>query len=508
LAGIAGQPFTRFFIVPMDTINHPAFGLITLLGLGPGHPGLVTREAWQALEGAESVFLRTRRHPVVEDLPAHLAVVSFDEAYDQAETFEQVYEGIVERILHEAAGGADVVYAVPGHPMIAESTGPEILRAAAERGIPIRVLQGISFIEPVFTALGLDPFPQTTFLDAFELARQHVPSFPVDQPVLIAQIHSPRMASEVKLSLMSLYPDEHAVRLVHAAGTEQEAVEELPLYEIDRSDSIGLLTALYVPPLAPLASFESLHEVVAHLRAPEGCPWDREQTHLSLRPYLLEEAYEVLHALDGEDPEALQEELGDLLFQVVFHAVIAEELGDFRISDVVQGIAEKLVRRHPHVFGDVEVDGVAGVLQNWDRIKAEEKTEKGSERESILDGVPLAMPALSQAAAIQRRASRVGFEWPDIDGVFDKIHEEVDELRIAADPEERAAELGDLFFALSHLGNWLEIDPEDALRTANLRFRRRFQVVERLVSEEGQAMTSLSLDRLNEFWLEAKKQVG
>jgi tetrapyrrole methylase family protein/MazG family protein len=400
------------------------------------------------------------------------------------------------------------VYAVPGHPLIAETTGPEILRRAGEAGLEVRVVSGVSFIEGVFEVLGIDPFPHTVLVDAFELARGHAPSFRPDRPALLAQIHSRQMASDIKLTLMALYPDEHPVRLVHAAGTGDAFIESVPLWEIDRSDRIGLLTSLYVPPLAPNTSFESFLEIVARLRAPDGCPWDQEQTHLSLRPHLLEETYETLDALDRESPEDLAEELGDLLFQVVFHAVIGAEEGSFTMADVLKGIGDKLIRRHPHVFEALPVDGVEEIIRNWDRLKAEERSEKrgGDDTavDSVLSGVPGELPALAQASALQRRASRTGFEWPDINGVFDKLGEELAELR-AAPEAERASELGDVLFVLAHLANWYGFSAEDSLRETNLRFRSRFGYVERAAQEAGNSLTEMSLDEMNVLWDEAKK---
>ncbi len=479
---------------------------LLLVGLGAGGPELLTRQAWAILQRAELIFLRTRRHPALEHFPDAERLQSFDHLYEQASDFETVYQEIVGMLLQELARRDTVVYAVPGHPLIAETTGPELLLRCREQGIPVQVVSGLSFVDAVCTALNLDLFPQTSLADAFEIAAGHVPPFPVDQPALIAQIHSRQMASEVKLSLMSVYPDEHPVRLVHAAGTPEEVVESLPLYEIDRSAKIGMLTSLYLPAQESPRSFESLHEIMSRLRDPEGgCPWDREQTHVSLRPYLLEETYEVLEALDRGDSEKLVEELGDLLFQVIFHTVIAEEAGDFTLPEVVGGIARKLIRRHPHVFGDLEIDAVEEVLENWDRIKAGEREGNGQAGGSRLDGIPAALPALSQAAAMQRRASRAGFEWPALGGVYEKIQEEIEELRIAESEEERAAELGDLFFALAHLANWYRLDPEDALRQANQRFRKRFGYVEAQVAGLGVPMADLPLETLNQFWEQAKR---
>jgi tetrapyrrole methylase family protein/MazG family protein len=312
--------------------------------------------------------------------------------------------------------------------------------------------------------------------------------------------------SEVKLTLMSNYPDEYPVRLVHAAGTNQQEVEELPLYALDHSHKVGLLSTLYIPPWEENRSFEDFQEIIARLRAPDGCPWDREQTHLSLRPYLLQEAYEVLEALDHEDMMELQEELGDLLLQIVLHAQIATEEGDFNMTDVLQSISRKLIRRHPHVFGDVQVNSVDNVVQNWEKIKAEERKENGkAHNKGMLDGIPLALPALTQADQIQRRAQRIGFDWKTIEPVIAKVNEELEELLKAQTSEERQAEGGDLLFAVVNLLRWLEIDPETALRECNLRFRQRFAFIEAAAANQGKSMDALSFEQMDALWEQAKQ---
>ncbi len=481
---------------------------ITLLGLGPGSPELLTRQAWELLHEASEIYLRTRQHPVVAAFPETLTTHSFDALYEGAESFEQVYAAIVERVLELGSRPGGVIYAVPGHPFVAEATAPEIARRARQRGIPVRILSGISFLEAVFAALGVDPFPHTSLVDAFELANMHVPPFPPDAPALIAQIHSRQMAAEVKLTLMALYPDEHPVHLVHAAGTPDEVVESLALYEIDRSPHTGLLTSLYLPPLGPHTSMERFQEVVARLRAPDGCPWDRQQTHQSMRPHLLEETYEVLEALDEDDPEKLAEELGDLLFQIVFHAQIGSEAGTFDMAAVAHGITTKLIRRHPHVFGDVQVEGVEGVLLNWERLKAKEQREKGDERESLLDGVPRGLPALAQSRAYQRKAARAGFDQPDREGVYARIAEALKAVRQTDDAVARAARVGDLLFVVARLADRLGVDPETALREANARFRQRFEFVEQAARSRGREVGELGVEEMNALWEEAKQKAG
>jgi tetrapyrrole methylase family protein/MazG family protein len=411
----------------------------------------------------------------------------------------------VEKVLELGARPQGVIYAVPGDPFVAEATCPAIAERARGLGLPLRIVNGISFLEPAFAALGLDPFPALSLVDAIELSQAHVPAFPVDRPALVAQIYSRLVASEVKMTLGAVYPDEHPVRLVHAAGTGEELVEALPLYEIDRSNHIGLQTVLYLPALGEGTSFEAFHEIVAHLRAPEGCPWDREQTHESLRAHLLEEAYEAIDAIDAAIPARMAEEFGDLLLQILLHAQIASEAGEFAITDVLRGIYAKIVRRHPHVFGDLQVDGVGGVLKNWEALKAAEREKEGNGEKGVLDSVPMALPALIQAQEYQDRAARVGFDWPQIDGVLEKIVEEIGEVRAAADERQLAAELGDLFFALVNLARWKKVDAESALRGTNTRFRQRFAFIEKGAREQGRQVSDLSLEEMESLWQAGKK---
>jgi tetrapyrrole methylase family protein/MazG family protein len=483
-------------------MNQPG---ITILGLGPGDPNLLTRQAWSILKQASEIYLRTRQHPGVGGYPPGMQIHSFDHLYQAHDSFETVYDQIVEQILVLGRRPQGVIYGVPGHPFIAEATGPEIYRRAKEAGIPVRIYEGLSFIEPTFTALGIDPFPYTTLVDALSLMALHHPPFPPDAPALIAQIYDVQIAAEVKLTLMNLYPDEHPVKLVHAAGTKQETVEACSLYEIDRSSHIGLTTVLYLPPLGEQTSFEGLQEIAAHLRAPEGCPWDQEQTLQSMRPHLMEEAYEVLDAIDRESPAKVAEELGDLLLVITMLMQIASEEGDFTGAEVLSGISAKLIHRHPHVFGDLKVEGAQAVLQNWERLKADERHARGESGKLLLDGVSIALPALVQAQEYQDRAARVGFDWPEIQGVIEKVSEEITEMQAAVDQGARANELGDLLFALVNLSRWYQVDAESALRGANARFRQRFAYIERAARDQGRDLSAMSLAELDALWEAAKK---
>lgn len=309
----------------------------------------------------------------------------------------------------------------------------------------------------------------------------------------------------IATSLISSYPPEHPARL--AVGEETQELLEGPLNELrKRLDSLDTREpwALYLPPLSPeegVGDFNNLRAIVARLRAPGGCPWDREQTHESLKATLIEEAYEVLEALDSRDRDKLCEELGDLLMQVMIHTQIAEEAREFDMSQVVGGISQKLIRRHPHVFGDTEARTAQEVMVNWEAIKRQERPQ-GS---SSLANVPKQMPALAYAESVQQRVARQGFDWQSIEGVIDKVTEEAREVVESESKEEKLHEMGDLFFALVNLARWLGLDAEESLRLANERFIRRFSFMEQVCRERGCQLKDLSFDEHDALWEMAKE---
>lgn len=251
-------------------------------------------------------------------------------------------------------------------------------------------------------------------------------------------------------------------------------------------------------------TFEGFLAIVARLRGPDGCPWDREQTHSSIKGYLLQECHEVLEAIDHAEPGKLAEELGDLLLQIGLHAQIGSERGEFSIRDVIQSINAKLIRRHPHVFGDARVSDAQEVEANWEQLK---KAERG-EGASALEGIPKSLPALAYSQEVQRRAARVGFDWPDMTGVLDKVREELREFEEAGSPAELEHELGDILAAMVNIGRKLNIDAEGALRQANERFRRRFSYMEAAAQRQGRSLGDLTLEQQEALWQEAKRQVG
>jgi tetrapyrrole methylase family protein/MazG family protein len=345
-----------------------------------------------------------------------------------------------------------------------------------------------------------------TLLEAQTLASAHVPPFPPDMPALLTGLDSRKLALQVEKVLLAVYPQGYEVNLVEGQMPALSKVERLGEFQTS-TFNFQSSTCLYLPALAEGTSFEAFAEIVAHLRAPDGCPWDMEQTHQTLRTHLLEEAYETLTAMDENDSAGMREEFGDLLLQIVLNSQIGSETDSFSMTQVIKNIYDKIVRRHPHVFGDVKLDGVKGVLQNWEKLKEKERKEDGNgkEKKGLLDGVPSALPALTQAQEYQGRAARVGFDWPEVDGVLDKVREEIEEIKQAQNLDEVTAELGDLFFVLVNLARWRKVDAESALRGTNIKFKKRFGYVEQGAKKQGRNLSDMTLEEMDALWNEAKK---
>jgi tetrapyrrole methylase family protein / MazG family protein len=358
-----------------------------------------------------------------------------------------------------------------------------------------------TLLPSIFQTLHLTPPSRLTLLDARSLSSAHYPPFPPDAPVLLMGLDSPELAFQIKNVLRVIYPKEYVVSIVDDQRLRAENLADLGQGEFSAS------TCLYLPTLGEGTSFEAFGEIVAHLRAPDGCPWDKKQTHQTLRTHLLEESYETLAAMDENDSDGMREEFGDLLLQIMLNAQIATETDEFTVAQIVKEIYDKIVRRHPHVFGDVELDSVDGVLQNWEKLKEKERQENGKaeQEKGLLDGVPTALPALTQALEYQDRAARVGFDWPEVEGVLDKIREEIEEVKNAQNIEEVTSELGDLFFVLVNMARWRKVDAESALRGTNMRFKKRFSYVEQGARKQGRNLSDMTLEEMDALWNEAKK---
>ncbi len=483
--------------------------MITVIGLGPADAGGLSVAARDALRAATHLLLRTERHPAAQELRTEgIAFESLDSLYETAESFEALYPALARRVL-DAARQGDAAYAVPGHPLVGEESVRLLLDQARAEGIPVRIVGSASFIEPALALLGRSLGDGLLLLDALSLIPA---SLQPDVDLLLYQVYDSASASSAKLALMRRYPDDHTVTVVRAAGAAgQEAKEELPLHRLDRAQ-VDHLTSVFVPALTAerrKKTFEDLVEVMARLRGEGGCPWDREQDHRTLRRYMIEECYEAVEAIDADDMDALEEELGDVLLQVVFHAQLEAEAGIFDIGDIIDRIVDKLIRRHPHVFGDTAVADSDEVLRNWEKIKKAEK-EPGW-RESILDGVPSGLPALMRAMEISKRAVKVGFEWERFEDVLAKLDEEVRELKeaLSADQSDRIAdEIGDLLFTIVNIARWKKLDPEESLRAMLLRFSARFRYIEQAARAQNRSLDQLTLAEMDELWNQAKDMKG
>lgn len=483
---------------------------IVVLGLGSGDPDHITVGVYRRLTSSEeTIMLRTEKHPSVSYLRENgVQFESYDHVYETSGDFEEAYKRIVSELIERAHREGHVTYAVPGHPMVAERTVQMLLEQGEQQGVTVEILGGESFLDPLFALLGIDPIAGFTLLDAMTLRREQLnPSL----HTVIGQVYDAFVASEVKLTLMEVYPDEYPVKVVTAAGVRGlQEVREIPLYELDRLQGIHQLTAVYVPPGQEESLFYRqffyLREIIATLRSPQGCPWDKKQTHHTLRKYLIEETYETVEAIDMDNMEQLCDELGDVLLQILLHAQIAEEDGIFSIDDVINNLTAKMIRRHPHVFGDGHAEDAAEVTVKWEEIKQKEKRDKGEDtnEQSLLDGIPNGLPAVYYALKLQKKAAKVGFDWEKIDEVAAKVEEEWEELKMAP-PEKRLEELGDLLFAIINLARFYGLDPEEALSSTNRKFKQRFSYIEKKLKEADKEFSQTNLEEMEAWWQEAKK---
>ncbi|MGF6357927.1 tetrapyrrole methylase family protein/MazG family protein [Paenibacillus sp. 4624] len=490
---------------------------LTVVGLGSGDADQLTLGIIKKMKHAATLYVRTLDHPVLNDLQQEgLEMTSFDAIYESKSSFPEVYDEIANQLIDAARSGdagTEIVYAVPGHPMVAEASVRFLKERCPQQGISLRIMGGESFLDEAFIRLGFDPIEGFQLLDASSLSPELI------QPqlhTLIGQVYDGFTASDVKLCLMEVYPDDYPVFVGHALGVQgQEVIHKVPLHELDRTPGYGNLSLIYVPKNTDDAlrrrSFARLHEIVNILRSPGGCPWDQEQTHQSIRKNLIEETYEVIETIDEDDPDHMKEELGDLLLQIMLHSQMEEEVGTFNVYDVIEGLNDKLIFRHPHVFGDNQAEDANEALQNWEQMKAEEKKRKGQDvqNSSVLDGIPPDLPALMKGYKLQKKAAKVGFDWDDVEGVFAKIEEELAELREAVhqghDAEARKLELGDVLFATANVARFIDTDPEEALAATNRKFVARFQYIEDRLREQGKTPADSTVDEMEQFWQMAKK---
>ena len=479
---------------------------ITVIGLGAADFDQMQLGVYKKIKSVSHLYVRTEDHPVLNDLKQEgVSIESFDNVYEKHDTFAPVYREIADSLI-EKSKTAPVVYAVPGHPLVAEQTVQYLVEAERAGDIELVIEGGQSFLDPIFAALRIDPIDGFQLVDGTSLS---IDELNMRQHILIGQVYDEFSASEVKLTLMEKYRDDYPVTIVTAAGSTQENIRTVPLYELDQATQLNNLTTVYVPPVESdedaLRDWSTFRKIIAHLRGPNGCPWDQKQTHESLKKYLLEETHELLTAIDSEDDFAIVEELGDVLLQVFLHAQIGEDNGYFNLEEVLASISEKMIRRHPHVFGDVAVEDADEVVANWEAIKREEKGEREG---YLLNGEYRESSSLQTAFNYQKRAAKVGFDWPNADDAWDKFVEEMAEFKkeIANGTDiSRVDEFGDVLFTLVNIARFYKISPEEAMLHANEKFKSRFNYIEERVVEANKQFEDYTLEELDAFWNEAKR---
>lgn len=480
---------------------------ITVVGLGAGDFEQLPMGVYRTLKNVKKVYMRTLDHPVVAELQKEgVSFISFDEVYEKHDEFLPVYQEIASTLI-EKAEKESVLYAVPGHPLVAEMTIQLLIEAEKKGEIQLSIEGGQSFLDAMFTTLKIDPIDGFQMVDGATFSVHHVH---MQNHLLIAQVYDQISASHVKLTLMEKYPDDYEVTIVTAAGSKEEVIKTVPLYELDHVAEINNLTTVYVPPVQDakeaLKEFSTLREIIATLRSPEGCEWDRAQTHESLTRYLLEEAHEAIQAVNEQDDDHMIEEFGDLLMLVLMNAQIGEDEGYFNLEDIIQAINEKMIRRHPHVFGDVQVENVAEINANWEKIKKEE--HQNYEDESVLKGEYREASSLQTSYNYQKKAAKLGFEWGTTEAFWGKVEEELAELREAIEKgtkEQQVEEFGDVLTTLVNVARHYKISAEEAMVLANAKFAKRFGYVEQQVKSKWE---DYSVEALLQFWQEAKDKEG
>lgn len=480
--------------------------MIKIVGLGPGAPESLTIGAVEALENSKNLYFRTEKHPTVDYLKKRLeSFNTCDNYYEEGHSFDEVYSNIAKNIIKEYKKSGELVYAVPGHPLVAERSVVNLINLCKENDIEYKILPAVSFIDAMMDRLQIDPIEGLKIIDAFDIKNQIL-----DKRIgtIITQVYNPLIASEVKLELLEYYNDETEIYYVRAAGIEgEESIRKIPIYELDMQEDIDYLTSVYIPKdVNNKKDFYDLIHTIEMLRGEDGCSWDREQTHESIKNSLLEEAYEVVEAIEDENIDGLIEELGDVLLQVVFHSVIGKEDGYFNVSDVIETITNKMIYRHPHVFKNKTDATSDEVLDSWDELKKKEKNYETLTEE--INGIAKTLPSLTKAHKVQKKVSKVGFDFENINEAVKKIEEEIREVLDVYKDNNREKiidEMGDLLFACVNLSRLLNVDEEEALNKSTKKFIKRFKFIEDNILKQGKDFNNVTLDEMNTLWEDSKK---
>ncbi len=484
-------------------------GKIYILGLGPGSVDALTIGVINRIKSGDKNYLRTESHPTVKYLiDNNINYQSYDYIYEREEDFEKVYEYIVKDLIKKSKEYKSINYLVPGNPMVAEKT-VELLLNTKDKDLEIELLTGLSFIEPIIELIGVDPVHGLKIVDGIEFKMNDID---INLDCIVTQVYNNKVASDIKLILSQVYGDEYEIYLINNAGVVgDEEINKIPIYKLDRINKVGNLTSIYIPKVdkidKKIYNIADIIDIVEILRSDKGCPWDREQTHKSIRECVIEEAYEVVEAIDNEDIDGLIEELGDLLFQIIFHSQIGLETGDFNFYDITTEISKKMIFRHPHVFGKKKVEKSEEVVYNWNKLKFKDRGI--STYTDTLKDVPKSS-SLLRSYKVQERAGEVGFDWDNVEGALDKVKEEYLEVIEAisnfegGDVGKIEEELGDLLFSVVNVCRFLDVSPEIALNKTINKFIERFEMVELKARKLGVELENMTLEEMDALWDEAK----
>jgi tetrapyrrole methylase family protein/MazG family protein len=474
---------------------------VQIIGLGAGTVEDLTVKAHNALRENIPTFARTDRHPIVGELRKEIPIKSFDDYFEKYESFDVVYEKITESVAELAKQHGKINYCTAGSPYYGDIVTKKLIDEYKDE-INIIIIDGMSFLDKCIKLSGHSDYKSIAVLDCLEADEF---SFDINSFNIVTQVYDEEIASGLKLKLMEIYPDTSGVLIIDVL---EENVKKIPLYLLDQEKKYGFSTYICILPIEisknTVYNVNNLCRIVKVLRGPDGCPWDKKQTHNSIRQHVIEEAYEVVDAIDNDDIDNLVEELGDLLFQVVFHAELGSEEGYFNINDVLTNVCKKMYSRHPHVFGDVKANNADEALKSWESSKQKEKNL--NTYTDNLKNVPKALSPLSRSYKIQKRAAEVGFDWPDVEGAILKIREELLEFieeYDKNDSDKMEAEFGDLLFALVNMARFLKINPDVALNRTINKFIDRFEYIEKNSTKDLKHMT---LTEMDELWEKSKFQ--
>lgn len=481
--------------------------MIKIVGLGPGAPEALTIGTIKALEKSENIFFRTEKHPTVDYLKETIkGFKTYDHFYEEGSSFDEVYENIAKDVVNQYKENGELIYAVPGHPLVAEKSVFNLMKLCDENNIEYKILPAVSFIDAMMDSLKIDPIEGIKVIDAFDMKSQVL-----DKRIgtIITQVYNPLIASEVKLQLLDFYNDDTIIDYVRAAGIEgQESIRKIPIYELDMQEDIDYLTSVYVPKdLENKKDFNDLLSIIDTLRGEDGCPWDQEQTHESIKNKLIEECYEVVDAINNDDIDGIIEELGDVLLHVVFHASIGNDDGYFNITDIIEAICNKMIYRHPHVFKNKKDTTSEEVLEAWEELKVKEKKFNSVTEE--LEAIAKSLPSLMRADKVQKKAAKVGFDWDVVEDAALKVEEELKEVMEVYKSENKEKiieEVGDLLFSCVNVARFLNVNEEEALTKTTEKFIRRFRFIEEFATKEGKKLTEMNLEEMDNLWNEAKKR--